>query len=52
MAAMNGVQAPGNMAMSEIMIIEAPVTNPAIGPNTNPLTKVSVSVNPILIKMP
>jgi hypothetical protein len=51
-AAMNGVQAPGNINMSDIIMIRAPVRNPIAGPKAKPVTNVRVSVRPILIRMP
>ena len=40
------------VAISDITIIETPVTNPATGPRVNPLTKVRVSVKPTAINQP
>jgi len=50
--AMNGVHAPGTVAISEITIMDAPTTNPGTIPNAYPPTKVRVSVRPILIRIP
>jgi hypothetical protein len=38
--------------MSEITIIDDPVTNPDTEPSAYPLMKVRVSVNPIFIRIP
>jgi len=51
-AAMKGVQAPGIIPRSEIIMIKAPVKKPTAGPKTKPLMNVKVSVNPTLIRMP
>jgi hypothetical protein len=50
--AIKGVQAPGAIAKSDNNIIEKPVMKPATGPNTKPLTKLRVSLNPTFIAIP
>ncbi len=52
MTAMTGVQAPGIVAISDITIIETPVTNPSTGPRVKPLMNVRVSVKPTAMNKP